>query len=177
MGRDKAKLRLDGRTLLGQVRVTVKGIGFPARVIRRDLIPPCGPMGGIYTGLKTSQSDSILFVSCDMPFVSPQFLSKIIRSLGSGMDGVFSNHDAGVGFPFLLRVLVLPEVERLIAKRQFSIQALAEKLRIKRVAPPRRDCLCLLNINTPEEWKRARQLWKKHRQRSRGVATRIAENR
>lgn len=45
MGRDKARLRLRGRTLLAWVRAAARATGWPVRVIRRDLVPRCGPLG------------------------------------------------------------------------------------------------------------------------------------
>ena len=74
MGRDKARLRLNGRTLLAQVRDAAQTLGCPVRVIRRDLVTRCGPLGGVFTALKTSRAEAVLFLACDMPFVSPELL-------------------------------------------------------------------------------------------------------
>ena len=70
LGRDKARVRLGRRTLLAHVRRAAKELGLPVRVIRRDLVPRCGPLGGVFTALKTSRADAELFLACDMPFVS-----------------------------------------------------------------------------------------------------------
>ena len=70
MGVDKARLRLGGRTLLARVREHAAQLGFRVRVVRKDLVPPCGPLGGIYTAMKRSRADALLFLSCDMPFVT-----------------------------------------------------------------------------------------------------------
>ena len=70
MGRNKASLRLGRRTLLGHVRACARNSGLPHRVIRRDLLPGCGPLGGVYTALATSRAQIIVFLSCDMPFIS-----------------------------------------------------------------------------------------------------------
>src|SRR4051812_49032994 len=67
MGRDKADLRLGGRTLLGFIRAEARGLGLRLRIIRRDLLPRCGPLGGLYTGLKTSRAEAEIFLACDMP--------------------------------------------------------------------------------------------------------------
>src|SRR5437867_5654697 len=70
MGRDKSRLRLGSKTLLRLIRIEAGELGLPLRVIRRDLIPRCGPLGGVYTALKTSKAEAELFLACDMPFVS-----------------------------------------------------------------------------------------------------------
>ncbi|MEO8427284.1 MAG: NTP transferase domain-containing protein, partial [Verrucomicrobiota bacterium] len=78
MGRDKSRLRLGKRTLLGQVRATAERLRLPVRIIRQDLVPRCGPLGGIYTALKTSRKQVILFLPCDTPFVSLGLLEKVL---------------------------------------------------------------------------------------------------
>lgn len=55
MGRDKAGVRLGRRTLLGHVRLAAAETGWPVRVIRKDLVERCGPLGGVLTGMLTSK--------------------------------------------------------------------------------------------------------------------------
>ena len=63
MGRNKAALRLGGRSLLGHVRSTAKQLGLPVRVIRRDLIPGCGPLGGIQGTIYAPAQTALVFVT------------------------------------------------------------------------------------------------------------------
>lgn len=79
MGRDKSRIRLGSRTLLGHVRQTAEKTGLRVRVIRRDAVPRCGPMGGIYTALQRSSADCLLFLACDMPFISTELLGSILK--------------------------------------------------------------------------------------------------
>jgi molybdopterin-guanine dinucleotide biosynthesis protein A len=46
-----------------------------------DIVKECGPMGGIYTGLKYATSDYVFFTACDMPFIDIQLIEKIINIL------------------------------------------------------------------------------------------------
>ena len=157
MGRDKTRLRLDGRSLLGHVRAAAEATGWPVRVIRRDAVPRCGPLGGIYTALQSSRSGAELFLACDMPFVSPLLLTDLADRLGPKCNAVFAAADGRVGFPFLLRTAVLPVVEKQIQSRQFSLQALAEALGAVRFRVPKGRTHELRNINTPAEWQKARR--------------------
>jgi molybdopterin-guanine dinucleotide biosynthesis protein A len=45
-----------------------------------DEIPGIGPMGGIYSALKQSKTEKNLVLSCDLPFVSVELLSYILKS-------------------------------------------------------------------------------------------------
>lgn len=155
MGRDKARLRLGRRTLLGHVRAAARQTGLPVRVIRRDLVPRCGPLGGIYTALKTSRTDTVLFLACDMPFVSAALLGRL-RHRAARSKAVFTGSSDRAGFPFLLRRTTLSVVEGQLAAQKFSIQSLAQKLRAITLRPPGGPAE-LLNINTPADWRSARQ--------------------
>ena len=103
MGRNKAALRLGGRTLLARIRALAKPLSLPVRVIRIDLIPGCGPLGGIQTALATSRAAGSLFLSCDMPFVSTDLLRRILRGAGARTPALFVREAKEFGFPFLLR--------------------------------------------------------------------------
>jgi molybdopterin-guanine dinucleotide biosynthesis protein A len=160
MGRNKAALRLGGRTLLGHVRAAAKQLGLPVRVIRQDLIPGCGPLGGVHTALTTSRAAGSLFLSCDMPFVSVELLRRALRHFSGGPPALFVRDEQGVGFPFLLRRDCLPVVERQLAGKRFSLQRLARTLRAKTLRPARGLVPDLFNVNTPADWQQARKLWR-----------------
>jgi molybdenum cofactor guanylyltransferase len=46
-----------------------------------DEIPDCGPIGGIYSVLKTSLTDYILVLACDMPFVSSETIQILMSEV------------------------------------------------------------------------------------------------
>jgi molybdopterin-guanine dinucleotide biosynthesis protein A len=161
LGRDKARLRLGHLTMLGQIRRAAKFLGLPVRVLRRDLVPRCGPIGGVFTGLKTSPHKAELFLACDMPFVSAAFLEDFLDGIKGRDDAVFTVSDGRAGFPFLLRTRTLALVERQIARKEFSLQTLAQALKARRVriAPSRAGQL--FNINTPADLQTARRRMKR----------------
>ena len=161
MGRDKTRLRLDGKTLLQNVQAIAGHIPWSTRIIRRDAVPRCGPLGGIVTALTSTRAEAILFLACDMPFVPADWLECVIGELMPKTQAVFTYIDRRAGFPFVLRTSVLPIVERHIVEKRFSLQALAEDCGAKRIAPPTRIKKMFLNINTPEDWQSALQLEKK----------------
>jgi molybdopterin-guanine dinucleotide biosynthesis protein A len=103
MGRDKSRLRLAGHTMLAHARAAAKPLGSRIRVIRRDLVPRCGPIGGIYTALKTSRAGTLLFLPCDMPFLCPDLLREMLSAFRPSEPALFMRQGDRAGFPCLLR--------------------------------------------------------------------------
>ena len=161
MGRNKAALRLGGLTLLQHVRRTAQQSGLPVRVIRRDLVPRCGPIGGIYTGLVTSRAEGELFLTCDMPFVPVTLINTLAkRFTGTGLP-IFTQFARGKsGFPCVFHRAQADRIERFIKRGRFSLQEVAfglTKLSVR--AEPEE----LFNINNPEDLKMARRIFRESR--------------
>jgi molybdenum cofactor guanylyltransferase len=150
MGCDKARLRVGGRSLLSQVRAATAQTPWAVRVIRRDLVPRCGPLGGVYTGLKTTRAEAVLFLACDMPFITADLMARVVEGLRDGRLGVFVKGEGGPGFPFLLRREALPVVEEQMEAGRFSLRELAAASRA-RMLRARGGERVLFNINTPED--------------------------
>lgn len=163
MGRDKLALRIGRRTTLGHVRALAASLGMPTRVIRRDLVPRCGPIGGIYTALKRARKKTILILSGDMPFVSAEFVDQLIGSLRVRDRAAFSQSDRGYGFPAVLRAEALTSVEFQMAAARRSIQALAGALGARGYRPPARLEEDLFNLNNPADWDAARAIWSRRK--------------
>ena len=171
MGRDKSRLRFGQRTLLQHIRAEAKRTGLTVRVIKHDIVPRCGPLGGIYTALKRSRARAILFLPCDMPLLESETLhwafkqfeehraSRKTQRNSSPENAFFFSHRKKAGFPFILPKTALHIVQRQIAARQFSLQSLARTLHTKIIQPPRLLRSQLQNLNTPEDFSRARKLW------------------
>jgi molybdopterin-guanine dinucleotide biosynthesis protein A len=157
MGRDKARLRLGRRTLLGHVRAAAAATGWPVRVIRKDLVPRCGPLGGIYTALKTTKADAVLFLACDMPFVTPALMRAVVRERRSRDRAVFVRHWRGAGFPLLLRRNSLSLVEGQLITRRFDLQALANAVSARRFTVGSRREGQLFNVNDARDWQEAKR--------------------
>ena len=179
MGRDKARLQLDGATMLARIRSVAEVFGAPVsapartgasatrrvggrrsgrvRVIRQDAVPRCGPLGGIVTALRSSKARAVLFLACDMPLISPALLRRLARASRGAERAVFVAQSGRVGFPCLLPLKLLSRVAEQIAAQEFSLQALAKKLRAHRVILPARSRI-LFNVNTPEDAARAESL-------------------
>jgi molybdenum cofactor guanylyltransferase len=156
MGRDKSQLRLGRQTLVGKLRATLKDSGWPVRVLRRDSVDRCGPLGGIYTALCTTRAEAVIFLACDMPFVSVAWLKKLRRGLRKNDGAIFTLTGSRVGFPLLLRRDQLAVVKEQLAAGQFSLQDLSIQTHARRMNQPKSTKRGeSMNINTPDDWRRA----------------------
>lgn len=147
MRQNKARLRLGRRTLLGHVRANAAALGLPVRILRKDLIARCGPLGGIYSALKTASQPAVLFLACDMPFVSTALLRSLVKKF-DGKQALFAVANGVPGFPAILPKTLLPTIERLIAESALSVHNLASVTNARLVRMP---ASALVNINTPED--------------------------
>ncbi|MGM0419446.1 MAG: molybdenum cofactor guanylyltransferase [Bacillota bacterium] len=124
-------------------------------------IKEAGPLGGIYTGLTVTSSPYNFFLGCDMPFLS----LKIIKWMESKVtkDGLAPVDEKGYIEPLfaIYNKRVVMAVERAIADRRRRIISFYDDISMEYV---RKEKLADLdafpyhfyNINTPEEYRRAK---------------------
>jgi len=155
LGRDKARVRLGRRTLLGRIKAAAKEAGLPVKVLRRDIVPRCGPIGGIYTGLCTLDAEAIVFLACDMPFVSAALLNRLVRAYLRSGRPIFVESADGRGFPCVVPKRCAPLMGRQIEKKEWSIQVLSRALKAKVV--PFKNAAELFNVNTARDLATARE--------------------
>lgn len=162
MGRDKSKLLLGSKTFLQRITETARQMALPVEQIFDDIIPRCGPLGGIHTALARSRSKAGLFLSCDMPLITAGFLRELLAAFQETSRPIFSLDGTRAGFPLILPRSAGRTVERQIQSGERSVQALAEALDAQRFVPPRDFDSELLNVNTPAEYQLALRHWKGH---------------
>ncbi len=150
-GRDKARARLAGRTLLARIRGTAATLGVPVRVQRKDAVARGGPLGGVLTALRRTRAGEVLFLACDMPEISSDLLRRLRMALGPRTTAVFATVEGRLGFPFLLRASQREAVQRLWSEGGRSLRELAEALGARRWEVPARLRPQLFNVNTPAD--------------------------
>ena len=156
--------------MLWHIQRAVEPLALPFRVIRRDTVPRCGPLGGVLTALQKTRVQAVLFLSCDMPFITARILERILEKGASGGAGVFSQTGEQIGFPFLMRASFGAVVERRIQDGRYSLLGLAGALPGKIVRFGTRYRAELLNINTLDDLEVARRYWARKRERTRKCA-------
>jgi molybdopterin-guanine dinucleotide biosynthesis protein A len=166
MGRDKAMLPFGGRPLAAHVASVVRDaagsatlVGDPARhaglgfELISDLLPGCGPLGGIHAALRHSRSEWNLIVACDMPGLSVPLLRELLEAAAGGSAGVLLPA-AAPGRPEPLcgvwRRDVADGLEEALARGVRKVAEAAAGLGMALWPVGRVDHFA--NVNTPEEW-------------------------
>jgi len=176
MGADKAMLEVAGQTLLQRTLELARAVSEDVRIVGvrekfgefapvvEDKYPDRGPLGGIHAALASTGSDFNLILAVDLPFLEKRFLQQLVtEARASG--AVVTIARAGGGLQPLCAVYrrefaVLAEqalaagrnkIDTLFAQTTVRIMEEDELARFA-FSPAMFD-----NLNTQEEWERARQ--------------------
>lgn len=120
-----------------------------------DLIKGCGPLGGIYTGLKYSSKEKVFFMACDMPFLHIGLINRLVEASDSNSpDCIIATSDRGVE-PLcgIYSKRMLESLEKVLNEESFSVHSFLQRQKCKYVKVNKDELAALANINTPEELK------------------------
>ena len=179
MGEDKRHLVVGEQTLLERGLAVLHSIfqevlvviaqdspplGVNARVVR-DLVPDCGSLGGLYSGLMQATTPWVFVVACDMPFLNQAAIAQF-TSRRTTADIVMAKLDARLQpMHAIYSKQCLPVLEQMIRARQLKIQEMVSQssLRIRYVTEA--DLLTIdpsgrsfYNVNTLADLEAARSL-------------------
>jgi molybdopterin-guanine dinucleotide biosynthesis protein A len=146
MGTDKALLKLDGISLLERSVLLCKKLcdtiiissnneahqkfGFP---LVPDEVKNCGPIGGIYSGLKKSETEWNFVISVDSAYVNPDFVSYLIAAIGD-VDAIVPYGTNGIEpLIALYNKQCLPAFEEKIRTGDFRMQNLVDSVNVKKI--------------------------------------------
>ena len=138
-------------------------IGYPKQRIVADTYPGKGPLGGIYTGLMTSDSFYNLVVAGDMPFLNQALLRHMIK-LSNGFDLVVPRLGNMVEpLHAVYSKGCLAPMERMLKQGNLSVNQLFTLVRVRYVDAEEIDRfdpehLSFFNINTEADLETAREL-------------------
>jgi molybdopterin-guanine dinucleotide biosynthesis protein A len=123
-------------------------------------------LGGIYTALKTTEAEAILFLACDMPLVTTELIQFTLKQAEHRMESrvqlatrrshshcaFFLRSRGRAGFPFILSREAIEMVDRQIQLGDRSLQGLAKSLRATILTVSRTWSQQLFNVNKPKDW-------------------------
>ena len=165
MGRDKALVKLGGKTLLqraldtwenygGAVQLSVgtaeraalAPAGVPAVVDRyRD----CGPLGGLHAGLLACRTELLLLAAVDCPFVTAALADGLLAAIGTADACVYTVDGRPQPLFGLYRRTCLAPAAEMLAAGEHKMGELLR--RVETVRLPAADPAPFRNLNTPEE--------------------------
>jgi molybdopterin-guanine dinucleotide biosynthesis protein A len=176
-GRDKSALAIDGVEVLDRQLVALTPVASRVFVVGRpaarfaerglpvveDLVAGAGPLGGVYTALRTATTPRVLVVACDMPFLTAEFLA-FVGAAGHGCDVVVPRDGCGL-HPLCAAwsTGAAPLVERMLGEGVRAVRGALEALRVHIIEEDALGAFdpegrLLHNINTPDDLARARTL-------------------
>jgi molybdopterin-guanine dinucleotide biosynthesis protein A len=178
MGKPKAWLPFAGELLLPRVVRLVREAVEPVVVVAapEQELPPLpaevqvvrdeekgrGPLQGLAAGLEALQgrAEAAYVSSCDVPFLHPAFIQRMIALLGD--EAICVPRVGGYHHPLaaVYRIGVLPAVRALLAQNRLRPVFLFEQVPTRiveadelRAADP--ELASLRNVNTPEDYAQA----------------------
>lgn len=171
-GSNKALSRIEGERLIQRLCNTVGSVTERMMLItntpddfafldldsRKDLVPRCGPIGGIYTALKAANTPLCLCVACDMPFIRTEYLEFMVER-SSGYDVVVPmNNGREEPLCAIYRETCVPAIKRRIQAGKYKITGFFDEVRVLRIAPGEagfHDAGFFFNINTRSDYEEA----------------------
>ncbi len=176
-GQPKALMELGGRRIIDRVIDVVRAVTDDVLLVTNtpdlygtlglpmvpDVFPDHGSLGGIYSGLKAASGDAAFTVACDMPFLMPE-VARLVIDHADEADVVLPV--VGEQFETLhacyAKTCLVPMESRLRQGR-LKIVGFFDEVRVLAIAEPdvarfRAPDLVFMNVNTPEELARAREL-------------------
>lgn len=129
----------------------------------RDLIPGCGSLGGLYTGLRWAKTQHIFLAACDMPFLNPHVIRYMVH-LKDQVDIVVSRWSTRLQpthavygqncLPVIEEMMNLhnKKIHSMIDHADLHVRVIAES-EIRQID---RDGRSMVNINTPSDLAYAR---------------------
>lgn len=179
MGTDKALKLFLGRPLIqwvverlapiaDEIMVTTnqpEKYGFLGLRILPDLVPGCGSLGGLYTGLAAASHPIVAMAACDMPFASLRLFEMAVNILiEEEVDIVVPRGNSGLEpmHAVYRRETCLPVVRSAIDARQLKVINWFPKVQVhemgeSEIAAADPSGLGFWNINTPEDFTTAEQ--------------------
>ena len=145
MGQDKALLPLDGVPMIGKIAVQLTGnfhevlvsgdpekYAFPEVRTVPDHEPDRGPLMGLLSALRASESELNWTTTCDMPEPNLTFVRKMIRSIGD-YDAVVPVDSNGWKQPLigLYRKGVSDAIEKLLSTEKAAMRDLIDSIRVE----------------------------------------------
>jgi len=126
-------------------------------IIKKDIIAEKGPLGGLYTGLLSSNNEYTFVIACDMPFLNEQLLLQMIKNIADS-EAIIPEFKGRLHPLFgLYAKSCAPTAQDQISKGNLKMRDFLGKVKTKFVIESEikefdPEGLSFININTFEEY-------------------------
>jgi len=177
MGQDKALVPFRGQPLIlhtiGQVRSLSDDIlvianqpadySFLDLPIFRDVVPGCGPLGGIFSALRNARHPLVAILGCDMPFASlPLFEYECELLRRTGADVIVPSSPQGLEplHSIYRSAACLPAIQAALDQGERRIISWFPEVKVETVSAEETRKFspgfqAFINLNTPDEFLQA----------------------
>jgi molybdopterin-guanine dinucleotide biosynthesis protein A len=176
-GAPKALMDLGGRRIVERVVAAIAPVVDDVLVVTNtpelyaflglpmvgDVFPDHGSLGGIYSGLSAASGDAAFTVACDMPFLSPDVVRLVTARAGEADVVIPRVGDQLETLHAAYGKACLPAMERRLREGRLKIVGFFDEVRVLQIDEAAVRCVAdpavvFMNVNTPEELARARDL-------------------
>jgi molybdopterin-guanine dinucleotide biosynthesis protein A len=177
MGRDKALVRLAGRSLIEHVLDHVEGLAQEVLVtsnrpetlqflrlpIFQDVAPAPGALEGLKTALFAAHGRRVLVVGCDMPFLSRPLLEHLFESSEQAEVTVPRWNDRLQPLCAVYSPDCLAAIEVCLAAGDKRMISFHDQIKVAVIDPEvvagfDPDGMSFFNVNTPQDLEKAEQI-------------------
>lgn len=163
MGTDKATLEIDGVAMAERVSSAARDAGAAEILLiggpqkrasgltgtwKKDSFPGEGPLGGVITALKAATHDSVVVLSCDMPYITPAVIASLVPPLTEAQATVGRTDRLNWTCSAWSKSECLPSLQSVWKRNERAIHRAAVLLDVVEVPVP---AVAVRNFNTPED--------------------------
>jgi molybdenum cofactor guanylyltransferase len=174
MGKDKGLTMFKKKPMISHVIMSLEALNLPVTIITansgyaqfghrllEDIIPGKGPMGGLYTALKTTSADAVLLLSCDMPAINPEILRLLVSGNAKNKIKVFEVKGKIYPFPGIYPRDLLSTVTQKLKNEELKMLDLICKHDCDVIDLAPQNEQLFININNQQDLIKLEELWPK----------------
>lgn len=170
MGINKAELELGGRTLLDIQVQKLRELGIEDIMVSgydkavdgtravADIYQDKGPISGVLASLKAAEKPACLVISVDTPLVPVEVLKTLIEA-HEGDATVLAHGDLIEPLLAVYDSSLHERAEKLLLSDSWAMRKMSSNPAVKKIEYTG-DMDLLLNCNTPEDFEKAKSLWR-----------------
>ena len=123
---------------------------FPNLKIISDEFQNCGPLAGIHSALKKSNTEAIFVFACDMPFLDTHVIRRQILAFNRGnYDVLVPKHHAGIEpLHAIYSKASLIYLTECLCNKNYSVRSFYNKVNVKYLNFSNKKIVKFFNINT-----------------------------